>query len=109
VQAMINMGNISEYLSADVQDVIEDQIARTEIPERQQIELLENLGTEYSFDVDYDVLACDPDAARDTLRGMITVMNAAGRKTMAEKMYLSMAAKTLGISKEELDSLLAAE
>jgi len=35
------------------------------------------------------------------------VMNVTGRKTMAEKMYLSMAAKAMGVSKEELDELMA--
>ncbi len=107
LQAMINMANISDDLSADVQDLIEESIAKTDLSDKQQIELLENLGTEYSFDVDYDVLACEPDAARDTLRGMIAVMHVTGRKTMAEKMYLSMAAKTMGVSKEELDELMA--
>ena len=107
LQAMINMANISDDLSADVQDLIEESVAKTDLSDKQQIELLENLGTEYSFDVDYDVLACEPDAARDTLRGMIAVMHVTGRKTMAEKMYLSMAAKTMGVSKEELDELMA--
>ncbi|MBP3842402.1 MAG: hypothetical protein J6E29_02025 [Prevotella sp.] len=107
LQAMINMANISDDLSADVQDLIEESVAKTDLSDKQQIELLENLGTEYSFDVDYDVLACEPDAARDTLRGMIAVMHVTGRKTMAEKMYLSMAAKAMGVSKEELDELMA--
>lgn len=107
LQAMINMANISDDLSADVQDLIEESVAKTDLSDKQQIELLENLGTEYSFDVDYDILSCEPDAARDTLRGMIAVMNVTGRKTMAEKMYLSMAAKAMGVSKEELDKLMA--
>lgn len=105
-QAMINMANISDNLSPDVQDLIEEYIAKTELSGKQQIELLENLSTEYSFDVDYDVLACDPDYARQALQNMIAVMNAAGRKTMAEKMYLSMVTKTLGVSKEELDQMM---
>ena len=76
-----------------------------ELTHDEQLSLMETLGTEFSFDVDYDVLACDPDYAREALRGMMSVMEAAGRKTMAEKMYLNMAAKALGISKEELDEL----
>ncbi len=105
VQVMINMANIYDDLSPDVQDAIEDRLAQTELTGDQQIALLETLGTEYSFDVDYDMLACDPDYVQETLRAMIEVMHAAGRKTMAEKMYLSMVAKTLGVSKEELDAL----
>ena len=107
VQTLINMANISDNLSPDVQDLIEDRIAQTELAGDQQIALLENLGTEYSFDVDYDVLACDPDYARNTLKAMIDVMHAAGRKTMAEKMYLNMVAKAVGVSKRELEELSA--
>jgi len=33
------------------------------------------------------------------------VIRVAGRRTVAEKMYLTMTAKTLGISKEELESM----
>ncbi len=109
LQSMINMANISDDLTADVQDLIEDRVAKTDLSEQQQLELLENLDTEYSFEVDYDLLACNPDDARATLQGMIDVMHAAGRKTMAEKMYLSMTAKTLGVSKEELDEMLSGE
>lgn len=105
VQCMINMANISDNLTPDVQDVIEERMARTELSDAQQIALLENLGVEYSFEVDYDVLACDPDYAREALQAMIQVMHAAGRKTVAEKMYLNMTAKTLGVSKEELESM----
>jgi hypothetical protein len=106
LQAMINMANISDDLNTDVQDLIEDRVARTDISPAQQIELLENLGTEFSFDVDYAVLGCDPDAARSALQGMIDVMHAAGRKTMAEKMYLNMTAKSLGVGKDELEKML---
>ncbi len=105
IQTMINMANIYDDLSADVQDIIEERLAQTVLTSDQQIALLETLGTEFSFDVDYDMLACDPDYVKETLCAMIDVMNAAGRKTMAEKMYLSMVAKTLGVSKEELKAL----
>lgn len=106
VQAMINMANISDDLTVDVQDLIEDRIAELEVPHAEQISLLETLGTEFSFDVDYELLACDPDYAREAIRGMIAVMHAAGRKSMAEKMYLTMAAKAVGIQKEELEELM---
>lgn len=105
-QAMVNMANLCDDPTTDVQDLIEERIAMTELPDHEQIELLEYLGTEFSFDIDYDLLSCDPDISREALRGMIAVMNAAGRKTMAEKMYLSMAAKTLGIAKEELEKMM---
>lgn len=108
-QAMVNMANLCDNPTTEVQDLIEERIAMTELPDHDQIELLEYLGTEFSFDIDYDLLSCDPDISREALRGMIAVMNAAGRKTMAEKMYLSMAAKTLGITKEELDKMMQAE
>jgi hypothetical protein len=105
IQAMINMANISDDVSADVQDLIEDRIAELELSGEEQIKLLETLGTEFSFDVDYQLLSCDPDYAREALRGMNDVIKAIGRNTMAERMYLSMAAKALGVSKEELDEL----
>jgi hypothetical protein len=105
LQAMVNMANISDSISPEMQDFIEDCMAQTSLSDSEQLSLIETLGTEYSIDVDYDLLACDPDVARETVRNLIAVIRVAGRRTVAEKMYLTMTAKTLGISKEELESM----
>lgn len=105
LQAMVNMANVSDDLSPEMQDFIEDRIAQANLTDEQQIWLMEHLGTEYSIDVDYDLLACDPDAARLTVNSLIDVMRVAGRQSVAEKMYLKMTAKAVGISKEELEEM----
>jgi uncharacterized membrane protein YebE (DUF533 family) len=105
LQAMVNMANVSDDLSPEMQDFIEDRIAQANLTDEQQIWLMEHLGTEYSIDVDYDLLACDPDAARLTVKSLIDVMRVAGRQSVAEKMYLKMTAKAVGISKEELEEM----
>ncbi len=106
LQAMVNMANISDNLSSEMQDLIEDRIAAADLSDKEQLSLLENLGTEYSIDVDYSVLACDPDYAREAVNALIDVMQVAGKQSMAEKMYLTMTAKAVGISKEELDEII---
>lgn len=106
LQAMVNMANVSDSISAEMQDLIEERIAQTDLTDKEQLGLLEHLGTEYSIDVDYDLLACDPDMARETVRQLITVMRVAGRQSVAEKMYLTMTAKAVGISKEELEEMM---
>lgn len=106
LQAMVNMANVSDSISPEMQDLIEERIAQTDLPDKEQLELLEHLGTEYSIDVDYDLLACDPDMARETVRQLLTVMRVAGRQSVAEKMYLTMTAKAVGISKEELEEIM---
>jgi uncharacterized membrane protein YebE (DUF533 family) len=109
LQAMVNMANVSDDLSPEMQDFIEDSIAQASLTDEQQLWLMEHLGTEYSIDVDYDLLACDPDAARQAVRSLIAVMRVAGRQSVAEKMYLTMTAKAVGVSKEELEDMLAEE
>ncbi len=109
VQAMVNMANISDDLSPSMQDFIEEQIAHANLTDADQLSLLETLGTEYSIDVDYDLLASEPSVALTTVRRLIDVMRVAGRQSVAEKMYLTMTAKTLGVSKEALDELLQAD
>ena len=106
LQAMVNMANISDNLSSEMQDLIEDRIAAADLSDKEQLSLLENLGTEYSIDVDYSVLACDPDYAREAVNALVDVMQVAGKQSMAEKMYLTMTAKAVGISKEELDEII---
>ena len=106
LQAMVNMANISDNLSSEMQDLIEDRIAAADLSDKEQLSLLENLGTEYSIDVDYSVLACDHDYAREAVNALIDVMQVAGKQSMAEKMYLTMTAKAVGISKEELDEII---
>ena len=105
LQTMVNMANVSEDLSPEMQDFIEERIAQANLSDEQQLSLLEHLGTEYSIDVDYDLLACDPELAHEALRQLIAVMRVAGRQSVAEQMYLTMTAKAIGISKEELEEL----
>ena len=107
LQAMVNMANISDNLSPEMQDLIEERVAAANLSDKEQLSLLENLGTEFSIDVDYAVLSCNPDYAREAVRSLIDVMRVAGKQSMAEKMYLTMTAKTIGISKEELDEIVS--
>lgn len=109
VEALINMGNINGETAPAQFSLIEEQIARLDISEDDKLSMLENVGTEFSYDLDYDLLACDPDFAERALRGMIGVMRAGERSTPAEKMYLTMAAKAMGITKDQLDEWLADE
>ncbi|MBR6121109.1 MAG: hypothetical protein IKQ05_01800 [Prevotella sp.] len=108
LQAMVNMANIADNLSPEMQDLIEERVAQSDLTDEQQLSLLEHLGTEYSIDADYDLLACDPDYARDCIRALIDVMRVAGRQSVAEKMYLSMTAKAVGIAKDELEEMISA-
>ena len=62
---------------------------------------------DFSYDVDYELLACDPDYAEDCLHSLIAVAYAEGTKpTAAERMFLTMAAKALGITKDSLEEWL---
>jgi uncharacterized membrane protein YebE (DUF533 family) len=110
IQAMINMANINGAVEAAKYQLIEEKVAQAELDDDVKLELLGNVGNEesresdFSYDVDYDLLACDPDFAADALRSMIAVATASGTQpTMAERMFLTMAAKALGIGKETME------
>ena len=106
VEALINMGNINGETTPEQYSLIEERIAHLDIDGEEKLTMLESVGSDHSFDIDYELLACDPDYAEQALRGMIAVMRAGGKETNAEKMYLTMAAKAMGITKETLDDWL---
>ena len=113
IQAMVNMANINGAVAAEKYRIIEEKVAHSNLPDDVKLELLGNVGTEeshesdFSYDVDYDLLACDPDYAADALRQLVAVATAGGTQpTMAERMYLTMAAKALAIDKETLDRMM---
>lgn len=110
IEAMVNMANINGAVAHEKYRLIEEKVAKSDLDDDQKLELLGNVGTEesgesdFSYDVDYDLLSCDPDYAADALRSLISVARAQGTQpTMTERMFLTMAAKALGISKETLD------
>jgi len=114
IQAMINMANMGGNVSAGKYQVIEHRVANSILDDDQKLELLGNVGTERdeenlsNYDVDYDVLACDPDYARAAIEAMLDVARADSRQLGSpESMYLSMTAKALGLSKDELEQLMA--
>ena len=112
LQAVVNMANINGAVSDARYKVVEEKVANANISEEQMLDLLGNVGTAshsntiFSYELDYELLGCDPDYAEDALRSMIKVMCADGQQpTMAEQMYLTMTAKAIGITKERLNEL----
>lgn len=112
LQTVVNMANINGRVSDARYKVVEEKVAKANIGEEQMLELLGNVGTaerhsDFTYDLDYDLLGCDPDYAEEALRSMIAVMRADGQQpTMAEQMYLTMTAKAIGITKQRLEELL---
>ena len=113
IECMVNMANISGNVSSEKYKLIEQKAAMSDIDDEDKLELLGNLGTEhdgnkqFNYDVDYDLLACDPDDTTDALRSMIAVVHADGTQpSTAERMYLTMTAKTLGVDKETLAAMM---
>lgn len=111
IEAMVNMANLNGSVSAEKYHVIEQKVACAHIDDDQKLELLGNVGTEesrmsdFSYNVDTVLLGCDPDYAVDAIRSMIAVAKAGGSKpNQAEKMYLTMTAKAVGIDSVLLDA-----
>lgn len=112
IQAMVNMANINGAVAAQKYQLIEEKVAQSALDDDSKLELLGNVGTEesqegdFSYDVDYDILACDPAYAEDAVRSLIDVAKAGDTQpTAAERMYLTMTAKAVGITKERLGEL----
>lgn len=107
LQAMVNMANINGDVSDARYKIVEEKVATANISEEKMLEILGNVDANFTYDIDYDVLGCNPDYAEEALRTMIRVMRAdGGQPTMGEQMYLTMTAKAIGISKERLDEIL---
>ncbi len=111
LQLLVNMANMGTACDAKYW-FVEGQVAKSDLDDNEKLELLGNINTDqgnasdFSFDVDYDLLACDPDKALEALRLMLAVARADGKEPdMPERMYLTMTAKAMGISKEDFEQL----
>jgi len=108
IEAMINMAKINDDVTPERFQLVEQQIARADISGDKKLQLLGNIETEQSYDVDFDLLAAVPDSALAAIRAMIDVVRTSEKMTTAERIYLNMAAQKLGIDKQQLDELLNA-
>lgn len=113
IQAMVNMANINGAVADAKYQVIENKVAHSDLGDDEKLELLGHVGnadgsiSDFSYDIDFDMLACDIDYALDALRSLADVAMVNGMQpTMAERMYLTMAAKALGLQKEVLDETI---
>lgn len=113
IKAMINMANINGHVSPEKYAVIEKKVAKAPLSDDEKLELLGNVGTEdsheteFSYNVDYDLLGCDADLALKAVCAMASVAKAGEKPiSMAEKMYLTMTAKTIGVDSQKLDAIL---
>lgn len=105
IQAMINIAKINDVVSQEKYHLIERLIARANIDAQEKLDLLGNIESDYSYDIDYAFLSGDIETARSTLHNMLEVVRLSEKASTAEKMYLDMAAKALGFTKDELERM----
>ena len=104
IQAMINMAKINDNVSPEKYQVIEQRIARAKIDAQDKLDLLGNIDSDHSYDVDFDLLAADRKAAQETYEAMKQLAQMDEKLTMAEKIFLNMAARKLGVDQEDFTS-----
>ena len=97
IQALVNMAKINDEVSPEKFKFVEQRIARAKIDGQEKLDLLGNIDSEKSYGVDFDLLATDREVARDVYESMKALTEMDGKITMAEKIYLNMAAQKLGI------------
>ncbi|MBQ9668848.1 MAG: TerB family tellurite resistance protein [Prevotella sp.] len=113
IQLMVNIANMGGAVSQEKYGIIEHRVAKSGLDSDEKLEILGNIGTaeghqsDFSYDVDFELLASDADEARQALEAMLQVARADNADpSMPERMYLTMTAKALGLSKEEFEELM---
>ncbi len=99
IQALINIAKINDTVSPEKYQAIEQRIARAKIDGKEKLDLLANIDSDLSYDVDFDLIAADREAARETFDAMKQFTQMDEKVSMAEKIYLNMVAQKLGIEK----------
>ena len=95
------MGKINDEVSPEKFHFIEQRIARAKIDGNEKLDLLANIDSDRSYDVDFDLIAADRDVAQETFDAMKQLTQMDEKVSMAEKIYLNMVAQKLGIEKTE--------
>lgn len=99
IQAMINMAKINDTVSPAKYRMVEQRIARSTLGGEEKLELLADIESDKSFDVDYDLLAAVPEVAQETYDALVAIAKTEEHLSMAERIFLNMVAKKLGIEK----------
>ena len=98
IEALINMAKINDEVTPAKYKVIEQRIARSKADARQKLDLLGNIDSDRSYDVDFDLIAADREAARELMDALNALAAMDEKTTMAEKIYLNMVARKLGLT-----------
>lgn len=101
IEALINIAKINDEVSHEKFQTIELHIASSKIDAQDKLDLLANIESDHSYDVDFDLLATDRKVAQETYNAMKELVGMGEKMTMAEKIYLQMAAQKLGIEQSE--------
>lgn len=97
IQAMINIAKINDVVSPEKYQTIEQRIASAKIGDQEKLDLIANIESDKSYDVDFDLLATNREAAQEAYDAMTALVQKDEKMTMAEKIYLQMAGQKLGI------------
>ena len=106
IQAMINMAKINDTVSPEKYRMVEQRIARSALSGEEKLELLADIESEKSFDVDYELLAAVPEVAGETFSTLVEIAKTDETLTMAERIFLNMVAQKLGISQSEAEAAM---
>ena len=101
IEALINIAKINDEVSHEKFQAIELHIASSKIDAQDKLDLLANIESDHSYDVDFDLLATDRKVAQETYDAMKELVGMGEKMTMAEKIYLQMAAQKLGVEQSE--------
>lgn len=101
IEAMINLAKINDNVSPENYQIIEQRIARAKIDAQTKLDLLANIDSDRSYEVDFDLIAADRDAARSAYDALMSLTHTSDSQTMAEKIYLGMVLQKLGVEKTE--------
>ena len=101
IEALINIAKINDEVPREKFQIIELHIASSKIDAHDKLDLLANIESDHSYDVDFDLLATDRKVAQETYDAMKELVGMGEKMTMAEKIYLQMAAQKLGIEQSE--------
>ena len=101
IEALINIAKINDEVSREKFQIIELHIASSKIDAQDKLDLLANIESDHSYDVDFDLLATDRKVAQETYDAMKELVGMGEKMTMAEKIYLQMAAQKLGVEQSE--------
>lgn len=107
IRALINLMKVDGVVEAEERHYVQAILDQTSLSAEEKAGLTQSIESKVKSNVDFEILASEPDEAIALLIDMVALAHRDGTFHITEKMYIKQAGKLMGFSHDDIEAVMS--